>query len=112
MASVVEGLCCTVFFDTLLSNRIPPYNMIAGHPDINCTFQVMSRCNQEYGAEAPEADECRRGARDAHLLQEDGCGSSAAYEAGKWTTLAECAPLVGVPPAHLPNFGCGPCQTG
>ena len=37
-------------------------------PDIRCTFAAMRQCDAWYGRDTPRADQCRAGARDAHLL--------------------------------------------
>lgn len=67
--------------------------MFAGHPDVHCTFNVISQCDRWFGHNTDDGEECRRGSRDAHLLH-DGVFGNSAYNLGKWTTLRECAPIM------------------
>ena len=59
-------------------------------PDIRCTFSAMRQCDAVFGKETKAADECRDGARDAHLLDYS-FGRSEAYRLGRTATLV-CPP--------------------
>ena len=59
-------------------------------PHIQCTFAAMRHCDAVFGRETRHADECRQGARDAHLLDYS-FGHSEAYRLGRSATLV-CPP--------------------
>lgn len=59
-------------------------------PHIRCTFSAMRQCDATFGRETRAADECRAGARDAHLL-DYAFGRSEAYGVGRSMTFS-CPP--------------------
>lgn len=59
-------------------------------PDIRCTFSAMRQCDAVFGRGTTNADECRSGARDAHLL-DYAFGRTEAYRFGRTATLT-CPP--------------------
>ena len=72
-------------------------------PDVACAFEVMRRCDTYF--EGPEADACREGARDAHLLsaQRHSYPNSVdqeAYLAGNFTTYQDCGQMHTVITVH------------
>ena len=68
----------------------PQFHSYGIRPDIRCTFSAMRQCDASFGRETKAADECRDGARDAHLLDYS-LGRSEAYRFGRTATLV-CPP--------------------
>ncbi len=73
------------------------YGACGGHalrPDVGCTFGAMRTCDATFGNGSLEAQRCREGARDAHLLDytfvRDRAG---AYATGRSLALT-CPPSV------------------
>lgn len=67
-------------------------------PHIRCTFSAMRQCDATFGPGTTHADECRAGARDAHLL-DYAFGRSEAYRLGRSATLV-CPPSYDEAHAH------------
>ena len=65
----------------------PSYSI---RPNIRCAFSAMRQCDATFGEGTTHADECRAGARDAHLL-DYAFGRSEAYRFGRSATLT-CPP--------------------
>ena len=73
-------------------------------PDVRCAFAAMRRCDAVFGEGTQRADECRSGARDAHLLDYTAERRTETYLYGQSTTLTTCPPTYDVglarPAAH------------
>lgn len=69
-------------------------------PHIGCTFASMRACDRTFGEGSEASEQCREGARDAHLL-DFSFGRGEAYHAGRSFTLS-CPPSldVGFPYTH------------
>ena len=92
------------------------YRVASVRPDIRCTFAAMRQCDALFGHGTHHADECRAGARDAHLL-DYAFGRSEAYRAGRTATLVcppsfdEAYPYTRRHHAHLHDpRGAWPCR--
>ena len=95
----------------------PTYHpaVAAVRPDIACTFSAMRRCDGVFGNGATEADVCREGARDAHLLDHTHVHAShpthgSAYVAGQSYALA-CPPSLDVSYPHAHGTACADPRT-
>ena len=76
-------------------------NVYHSRPDIRCTFSAMRQCDALFGRGSSRADECRAGARDAHLL-DYGFGRGEAYGVGRSATLT-CPPAWDESGHHYPR---------
>lgn len=72
-------------------------------PDITCTFASMRRCDAIFGQGTRSAEDCRQGARDAHLLDHT-FGHSEAYATGRSLTFT-CPPALDTGYAHPTTSG-------
>ena len=63
--------------------------MIAGNPDANCAFAVMSAVCDKM-SDSADKQNCHKGSRDAHLLYLDRTNTNAGYLIGMKTTLNAC----------------------